>query len=195
MLATVLNHPGILDRVAERLGTMPFTDSELDSLRAEILITHGAVVGAGRDLDRDGLLDHLRSSGFGAVVDRVLGPQVCMHASFARAKASPDVALAGWEHVHVLHGRAALDQDLRVAEERLASDMTEDALARLSLIRAGREHVFDSLVMDAAVPTASAALVGGHGADGDGEWDTGPDDPGPDPGDETGDERNGSAGG
>jgi|GEM_PF-3030275 len=154
LLATVINHPDILDRVAERLGMLMFGDSQLDSLRAEILITYGAKVGMGDHLDRDALVDHLRSTGLGAAIDRVLGPQVCMHASFARAHASRDAALAGWEHVHALHGRAALEQDLRAAEDRLANTMTDDALARVGAIRAGRDGALDPFDSGAVVESA-----------------------------------------
>lgn len=150
LLATVINHPDILDRVAERLGTLLFADSRLDSLRAEILITYGAKVGTGDHLDRDALVDHLRSAGLGAVMDRVLGPQVCMHASFARANASRDAALAGWEHVHAMHGLEALDQDLRAAEDRLGNESNDESLARVHTIREGRLAPLDQIEVGAS---------------------------------------------
>ncbi|MBB4264983.1 DNA primase [Roseospira visakhapatnamensis] len=165
LLAAILNHPGVLDHVAERLGTMAFVDSRLDSLRAEILSTYGHKVGRGDHLDRDVLVDHLKSIGFGAVVDRVLGSRVCMHASFARAHASTDAALAGWEHVYAMHGRAALEQDLRAAEERLASDSSEDALVRVHTIREGRLASLEPGALAESVVTGRSRLTADSGPD------------------------------
>jgi len=163
LLATVINHPHILDQVAERLGTMVFSDSHLDSLRVEILSTYCTRVGAGDHLDRDALVDHLNAIGLGVVVGRVLGPEVCMHASFARVQASTEAALCGWEHVHALHGRAALDQDLRVAEERLARDFSDDALACVQTIREGRLAALEQI--EVASPFESPVRLDGQGGD------------------------------
>ncbi|MBB4286241.1 DNA primase [Roseospira goensis] len=148
LLATVLNHPDLLEHVGERLGTLALDDPELAALRSALLSAWQGRLQRGQALDRDALdrdeiVNHLRTAGLTAAVDRVLGPAVCMHAAFARPGATAEAALAGWEHVFRLLGRPDLDLDLRAAEARLASDMTEECLARLDALRAGRGCLFD----------------------------------------------------
>lgn len=166
LLATVITHPEILDRVAERLGALAFDDAALADLRAAVLRAYDAVLEDGEVLDRDGLVNHLKAAGQGAAVDRVLGPAVCMHASFARPGSGTGEALAGWDHVFALMGREALDLDLRAAEDRLAAEMTEDSLARVHALTAGRVRLLDSPgpgVFSTTVDDGTEAEDGGSG--------------------------------
>jgi DNA primase len=163
LLAVALNHPGILDRIAERLGSLDVLESEVSAVRAELLSVYETRLHDAESLDRDAILNHLRSAGLEAALRRVLEADERMHPDFVRPRADSGAALRGWEELFALHGRAALDMDLRAAEERFASEMTDDALARLMALRAAR----DSLV-DPAEPGSAGGETGGDSTAGAG---------------------------
>jgi DNA primase len=163
LLAVVLNHPDILDRVAERLGSLDVLESEVSAVRAELLSVYETRLHDAESLDRDAILNHLRSAGLEAGLRHVLEADARMHPDFVRPQADASVALRGWEEVFALHGQAALDMDVRAAEERFASEMTDAALARLMALRAAR----DSLV-DPAEPGSSSGESGGDNTTGAG---------------------------
>ncbi|SDF05474.1 DNA primase [Rhodospira trueperi] len=163
LLAVVLNHPGLLDQVAERLGSLDVLESDVSTVREELLSVYESRLHDAESLDRDAILNHLRSAGLEAALNRLLEADARMHPDFVRPQADAGAVSRGWEELFALHGRAALDMDLRAAEERFANEMTDDALARLMALRAAR----DSLV-DPAEPGAFGGESGGEGTTGTG---------------------------
>jgi DNA primase len=143
LLATVLNHLDLFEKVAERLGMLPLGAPDLADLRADLLVACDTRLHDGQVLDRDDILNHLREAGHGATLDHVLGQAVGLHAAFARPSASVEAALSGWDHAAAQHSRSAVLDDCRAAEERWAEDMTEEALARLTALQSVRMRLFD----------------------------------------------------
>jgi DNA primase len=92
MLALILNHPFILNEVAEEFALMEFGARDLDSLSEAILKRHALQP----DLDAETLKLHLRNDGFTKTLDRVLSAGVLNHAAFARIEADPEAARRGW---------------------------------------------------------------------------------------------------
>jgi DNA primase len=131
LLATVLNHPHLLDHVEERLGAMTFSDSRLDLLRQTALMH----IAQAPDLDFAALGAHLQGLGFAAEIASLVHADVYVHAAFARPEASLEQATAGWDHTFALCQRAFLEDDLRRAERELAENPTEQAFAVLKALR------------------------------------------------------------
>ncbi|HUK07382.1 MAG TPA: DNA primase [Stellaceae bacterium] len=92
LLAVLLNHPDLLDAVAEELAELEFEFHDLDKLSRALLHLHAARP----DLDAGALQLHLSQGEFAAIVNSLLVPQVLNHASFARREADPEVVRAGW---------------------------------------------------------------------------------------------------
>jgi len=88
LMAVVVNHPALLDELAEMLGTVSFFDPGVDKLKQEILLHYAA----SPDLEIEGLVRHLRQTGCSEALAAVLGPEVTVHAAFARPEADPRLA-------------------------------------------------------------------------------------------------------
>ncbi|MBW7851107.1 MAG: DNA primase [Rhodospirillales bacterium] len=123
LLAVLVNHPSLLERVEERLGGLRFSDNDLDNLRQEILKhLHSAA-----PLDSVVLRRYLVASGFARLLASLLGPGTYVHAPFARSAVADETALAGWEHAYSLYMQKDLKADIDRAEQRLASEMSDES--------------------------------------------------------------------
>lgn len=123
LLAVVVNHPALLERVGERLGSLRFADKELDKLRQEVLKHLDRCAG----LDSVVLQRYLDASGFAGSLASLLGPSTYVHAPFARQAAADEAALHGWEHTYNLHLHKELKADIDRAEARLAENMSDES--------------------------------------------------------------------
>ena len=139
LLATLINHPGLFDRVGERLGCVSFPDLRLDRLREAIV--HLLSVRPG--LDSKELTSRLRNEGFGQDVDLLLTSGLAMHAAFSRPSATVEEALSGWEHVFGLLGRRDLEAEVRHAVQRLGREWTPEALGAFSALKRQAGSVVD----------------------------------------------------
>jgi DNA primase len=131
LLATLLNHPDLFDRVEERLGALSFSDPRLDLLRQTTLIE----AAQRPDLDFSALEAHLQSLGFAAEIATLLHPEVYVHAGFARPGVSIEQATVGWDHTFALCQQASLEADLERAERELAENPTEQTFAVFKALR------------------------------------------------------------
>jgi DNA primase len=133
LLAVLLNHPGLLEAVAEELAELEFESHDLDRLSRELLHLHAAR----SDLDAGALQLHLSQGEFAAIVNSLLAPQVLNHASFARREADPEVVRAGWH--------SAKEQFLMrrrkpsVGQAENAGELTQEWWERLKALHEQRE--------------------------------------------------------
>ena len=125
LLATLINHPGLMDHVEERLGSMQFADSRLDSLRQSALMH----IAQNQGLDFEALGAHLAKLGFAEELGKLLNSDTYVHAAFALPVAAADSATTGWDHTFTLCQRADLEADLKQAEIELAENPSEHTLA------------------------------------------------------------------
>ncbi len=125
LLATLINHPELMDYVEERLGTMEFADSRLDSLRQSAVIH----IAQNPGLDFEALGAHLARLGFAEELGNLLNSETYVHAAFALPAAALETATAGWDHTFTLCQRADLEADLKRAEIELAENPSEHTLA------------------------------------------------------------------
>ncbi len=164
LLATLINHPALLDDMAERLGALQFSDAGLDQLRQAAAETgHRPHEAAGESLDSATFQGHLLAQGLGDALKRVLSPRTYEHAFFARPEASIDEARAGWQETLALYRKFALDADLDVVRRRLAAEGGSSAFDALRALKAEQHAQAESTGTDDVVGGAQAWPAKGSG--------------------------------
>lgn len=123
LVATLISHPSLVDAVGERLGFLDVADAHLDKLREGVLM----VLSRDPALDSEGLVDQLRSGGFGEELNALLSSDVFAHARFARSDADLETARRGWESAFDMIRRKDLKADGHRIVARIAADPTEEA--------------------------------------------------------------------
>jgi DNA primase len=131
LLLLVITHPMLLEEVAERLGNLRFSDSDLDKLRQEAL----------KHLDGWGSLDsgdvqrHLRSCGFSQILDCLLEARAHdQQSAHIKPDAPVEAARALWEHVFKLYTEKELAVELQQAEHQLAADISDETFGYLNAL-------------------------------------------------------------
>ncbi|MDH3240245.1 MAG: DNA primase [Alphaproteobacteria bacterium] len=133
LVATVLNHPDLLDDVAEEFAAAEIGSHELNSLRQAIV--EAAAMGEAADAEE--LAKSLGARGFGRLVEALVGPRGKVLGSFARAGATRDDALTGFRHALDLHHRVGGGTaELDACESAFAEDPSEENWARLQAVKA-----------------------------------------------------------
>ncbi|MEM6850204.1 MAG: DNA primase [Pseudomonadota bacterium] len=128
LLATLVNHPKLLDRFGETLSGVGFTSPDLDGLKSELLNAWAL----GEDLDREQLRFHVAKTQFSNVLDRLDRFVRGAPDRFARPDADLEDAAEGWLNVLSLHTQlTTLPAELSEAATRLASSMGEAEAAYL----------------------------------------------------------------
>ncbi|MBM3514857.1 MAG: DNA primase [Alphaproteobacteria bacterium] len=125
LLAVLINHPGALGHIEDRLGALKMADSRLDSLRQSALMH----LAQQPDIDSQSLRAHLTGVGFARELDSVLGPETITHARFARPDAELNDATAGWDDTFKWRQRAILQQEFDRALAALEADPSDATLA------------------------------------------------------------------
>jgi DNA primase len=115
LLATLINHPELYDKVGEDLGHLAFRSPELDSLRQEVLKT----LSGSPDLDAKVLADQLCRIGRPDLVGSVLSRRVLDHARFARLDARVDHAERGWRQLYALCRRTQLLEEIEAVTAQM----------------------------------------------------------------------------
>jgi DNA primase len=146
LLATVVNHPELLEEVAEELGTVDFSAPELDKVRAAVL-----EMAAEPALDRGSLESHLKDRGFSAALRAVLNQGVYMHAGFAGPDAPLMEARKGWRHAFGRYCLPRVRAQVREAQRAFAEDGTAESSERLVNLQR-HLHELQALVSGADEP-------------------------------------------
>ncbi len=133
LLATLLNHPALIEGVEEDLAGLEISNSELDRLRAEII----DIAGRGAPLEIPALRAQLTERGLAAAVDRLTGNKATIIERFARPEATLEEAEAGWKALLALdHRNVGLVQQRREYAGAVTSE-GDDRLVR------GMQQVLD----------------------------------------------------
>jgi len=131
LLAVLLAHPGLYDRVGERLGSVAFLAPDLDKLRQEALKTLGAEPG----LDTEGIKHQLEEQGYAEILGSILSPQVFEHALFAGPDADPEQVIDGWEETFARYRRKDLQAERRELKQDLVRDRTPEAFEKFRALK------------------------------------------------------------
>ena len=134
LLATLVNHPEIYDQIGEKLGALDYSSAgtDLDNLRQQSLLILGRETG----LENGALTDHLTETGHGSALRALNTGGVLIDAYFARAEATADEALQGWEETYSLLSAGSLKDELREAEKALAEEFSDEAWQRVLALKA-----------------------------------------------------------
>lgn len=95
LLATLINHPTLIEDTAESLMLLSDEAGKYDELR-QVILSHMAENPPPLAAE---LQEMLRKQGFASVLEEVLTPQIYAVAPFARETATREEALAGWKEV------------------------------------------------------------------------------------------------
>jgi DNA primase len=127
LLATLVNHVGLIFAEFEAIGELDLPSGDLDTLRQEIL----NVASQNPDLDSAMLKSQLKEAGLAAVLASLAEPSLYKHWPFSGPTASFDEAQAGWRHIATLFQRRRLEGEVAAAEADLGRNMTEESWARM----------------------------------------------------------------
>jgi DNA primase len=149
IVLSFINHPNLLHDFWDDFTSVDLGATELDSVRALIL----DAVSQEAALEPAALKDHLRTRGFGDVLDQLDIQAKRLNEWFLGPAAAQDDARTGLRQMIALHRKTVtLDRELKAAEIAFANDPTEENLNALSAVR---EELHSTL--------GSEALVQGFG--------------------------------
>jgi DNA primase len=129
LLSVAINHPGLLDEIAERLASLAFASADLERLKSALLDAFAEEPG----LDREGLQCHLSDEGYSGLLEALTDRSLYVHGRFAQPDAAQAEARLGWEDVFAHLRRQQTAREIEQARRDLAEDMTDEKLARLAL--------------------------------------------------------------
>jgi len=133
LIATLLNHPALIEGVIGDLVGLEILNPELDKLRAEII----DIAGQAAALDRAALKAQLNERGQAAILERLIGSKVKILEKFARPEATDEEAEAGWRELLSLDYR-----NVGLVKQRQEYAGTGDLRDGEKLVR-GMQNVLD----------------------------------------------------
>ena len=134
VLATILNHPDLVERFSEDIVAFEIGDEKLDRLRAEII----DIAGRGVSLDLSAFRTQLNERGLAAVVEGLIGKKAVIIEEFVRPDAAPEAAEAGIRKLLEIHHRnVGLPQQRRefTSEQLIAKEGADEGVDALRGIR------------------------------------------------------------
>jgi DNA primase len=135
LVVTVVNHPALIERIAEEFAALPLKDNDLDALRAAILDIAGSGARV-QGLDSAGLRQHLTDKGFARALERLGSGPGALIDRFARPDATLEAAEIGWRHTFHLHRRAVtLPTEVAAAARAYADNPSGETKARLDALK------------------------------------------------------------
>lgn len=132
LLAILINHPNLIGETSHDVTFLEFKEERLHELRDVILRFYAEGV-----LDEMDLKSYLIREGFENEVGDILSPQVLMHGAFAKPSASLEEAREGWKEIFNRIQKALGKNDLKAAEEHLATEMSPESWKRLKMLKKG----------------------------------------------------------
>lgn len=131
LVATILNHPDILHEVDQAFVELNFKDKKLDHLRDHLFM----IVNDKKELDAVALTAHLKESGFGELIQKLLAKDLYIHASFAHVREKKETALEGWIEIwkHMVEEKS-VSADITHLKTQLSNDLTQDTWQKLRLL-------------------------------------------------------------
>ena len=126
-MRTLLNHPWLIEDVAEELAALDLHSPQLARLRDALL----EACADEKNLDSTTLRNHLTSVGFATQLDHT--ERMASHRcdAFAEPDADRVDVENGWRHTLALHQQQALRDQLAEAEREFRVSGDEDAMARI----------------------------------------------------------------
>ena len=153
LIATLINHPLLFDRIGEQLGALEFEALDLDKLRQEVLKT----LASSPKTEKKVLRDHLENTGFSALLNGLLSRQVINHANFARPDENIDVAQKGWEQTLRLFRRNQLLEEISTVEKELSENPTSETFELLKALKQTAMQTEDAEIYSSNLTNSKSA--------------------------------------
>ena len=135
LLATLINHPDLLDEFLENLAEIEVADPGLDALRQALITCAGDTPGA----DTASLRRRLAERGLADALDDLLGSPTYVHAGFARSDADSETARRGLADAYAPLYKARMERELHEAERGHLENATAQTESRVQTLRSELE--------------------------------------------------------
>jgi len=130
LLAILINHPTLINETSDDLAALEFKDGRLHEVKEAILQFYADDI-----LDETPLNDYLLRKGFEDEIDILLSPHLLIHGAFAKSSASLEEARQGWKEIFNRIQSTLGKNDLKLAQNNLAEEMSEKAWQRLKMLK------------------------------------------------------------
>lgn len=130
LLAILINHPNLIDETSDDLTLIEFKEGRLHEVRDAILEFY-----AKKHEKVHSLRDYLMEAGFQDEIDDILSSNVLIHGAFAKSIASREEALEGWRDIFNRIQQVSSQNDLKIAQDHLAEEMSVDSWNRLKMLK------------------------------------------------------------
>ena len=130
LLAAVINHPALLDRVDEQLGEVSFPESRLESLRRAVLKHYADDTIS----DRESLKTALEREGHGECLSMVLSPGLYALHKFVRPEAELLEVETGWHHAFRMFKEGDQKREKETAVQTLGQMPSDRAFETLKAL-------------------------------------------------------------
>ncbi|MBV8652837.1 MAG: hypothetical protein JO255_15335 [Alphaproteobacteria bacterium] len=165
MLALVINHPFLFDELSEIFAeiVLPVAWEPLRQALFDVLTR--------QPLDVGELGVHLSASGYGALLEDILGPATTRHAAFVKADTPEDEVRAAWLDMWSRSYSRHLDRELAVArsDPNRSEDQALERISRLGERRyygvnaSSEDHIESGTDHEAVVARAIAEALSAAG--------------------------------
>ena len=122
LLATIINHPWMIDEGEELLADIKIDNERLDLLRQNVL----NILCGCDSVEREELQHKLLAIGFQKELSLLLSDNLYIHAGYARPKAERDIVLEGWKERANFINKELIQRELKKARKEFVADFIED---------------------------------------------------------------------
>ncbi len=129
LLATLINHPELLEEYHEQLAHTEIPEPGLDALR------HALIAAAAEPPSSEALCQRIRGQGDGETLDDLLSGTTYVHARFALPGADSETARRGLADVYATLCKARVGRELQEAGRQLGTHTTAQNLSRVMVLR------------------------------------------------------------
>ena len=132
LLATIINHPALIDEHAEMLAMVEIGDPA----RAGLFRNAVAACGDDPDIDSERLKNQIIERGNGEALGALLGADIFVHAAFARIDAELDDARAGFREVLAHSLKRMREEEVRLACDNFVNDPSDENWRKMEALQA-----------------------------------------------------------
>lgn len=128
LLATIINHPTLLNEIVEQFAVIEFERKEWADLKQYLLENFHE--------DDKSLKLALQTKGFGSILREMLDKNLYIHAPFASEETDPTVALARWKELwHRAVYQELMKKDLQNSTENMKTSFDQKAWEKLKALK------------------------------------------------------------
>ncbi len=133
LLATLINHPTLIDNVAEQLALVEFDNESWQQLKQCILQNMNG--------DFSSLKEELHLKGFSSILEEILDKKIYLHAPFAQEGTDSKVALDRWEEIwNRVAWQESVKKDIKNSAENMKASFDEFEWQKMKALKSSLTH-------------------------------------------------------